>query len=47
MGSFVVKALDHIVLTVRSIPATVEFYSKNLGMRHETFRSPKDVSVER
>lgn len=28
--------LDHIVLTVRSIPATVEFYTRALGFRAET-----------
>src|ERR1700761_3110566 len=42
-----VKSLDHLVLTVRSIPAAVEFYTQHLGMRHEAFRSPKDVSIER
>ncbi|KAF1355002.1 Glyoxalase/Bleomycin resistance protein/Dihydroxybiphenyl dioxygenase [Delphinella strobiligena] len=42
-----VKALDHIVLTVRDISATVDFYTKHLGMKHERFVSPKDMSVER
>lgn len=42
-----VKALDHIVLTVRDISATVDFYTKHLGMKHERFVSPKDTSVER
>jgi catechol 2,3-dioxygenase-like lactoylglutathione lyase family enzyme len=46
-SQLVVKSLDHLVLTVKSIPATVEFYTKLLGMKHEAFRSPKDVSVER
>lgn len=36
---FSVKALDHVVLTVRSIPATVAFYTNRLGMKHETFVS--------
>ncbi|KAF2088621.1 hypothetical protein K490DRAFT_14898, partial [Saccharata proteae CBS 121410] len=30
-----VHSLDHMVLTVKSIPATVEFYIKQLGMKHE------------
>ena len=42
-----VKAIDHVVLTVRSIPATVTFYQKYLGVKHEVFTSPKDPSVER
>lgn len=42
-----VKSLDHLVLTVRSIPEAVAFYTTNLGMRHEVFTSPKDPSVER
>lgn len=46
-SKLVVKSLDHLVLTVKSIPATVDFYTKVLGMKHETFRSPKDVSIER
>ncbi|CAI7583751.1 unnamed protein product [Penicillium manginii] len=44
---FAVKSLDHLVLTVRSIPEAVAFYTTNLGMRHEVFTSPKDPSVER
>ncbi|CAI7677270.1 unnamed protein product [Penicillium pancosmium] len=39
---FAVKSLDHLVLTVRSIPEAVSFYTTNLGMRHEVFTSPKD-----
>lgn len=42
-----VKALDHIVLTVRNISATTAWYTKHLGMKHEAFTSPKDPSVER
>jgi len=42
-----VKSLDHIVLTVKDLDATVTFYTTILGMRHEAFRSPKDPSVER
>ena len=29
--------LDHVVLTVRDIAATREFYTRVLGMRAETF----------
>jgi len=32
-----VDALDHVVLTVRSIEATVAFYERALGMRARTF----------
>lgn len=31
------KALDHLVLTVADIDATVEFYTRALGMRVESF----------
>ena len=31
--------IDHFVLTVASIPATVEFYVQALGMTAETFRA--------
>ena len=34
---FSVNALDHVVLTARSIPKTIEFYTQRLGMRHEVF----------
>ncbi|OJD37134.1 biphenyl-diol-dioxygenase [Diplodia corticola] len=44
---FAVKSLDHVVLTVRSIPATVDFYTKMMGMKHEVFTSAKDPGVER
>lgn len=37
-----VAALDHLVLTVRSIPTTVAWYER-LGMRHEPFRTPRGV----
>lgn len=42
-----VKSLDHVVLTVADIEATKAFYTKYLGMKGESFRSPKDTSVER
>ncbi len=34
-----VRALDHLVLTVRSIPETVRFYASVLGMRGEQFEA--------
>ncbi|KAK5134650.1 Glyoxalase domain-containing protein 5 [Meristemomyces frigidus] len=39
MSTFAVKALDHVVLTVKSIPKTIDFYTSRLGMKHETFVS--------
>ncbi len=42
-----VKSLDHIVLTVADIERTKEFYTRFLGMKHESFSSPKDPSVVR
>jgi catechol 2,3-dioxygenase-like lactoylglutathione lyase family enzyme len=32
-----IRGIDHVVLTVRDIAATVEFYQRVLGMRHEVF----------
>jgi catechol 2,3-dioxygenase-like lactoylglutathione lyase family enzyme len=32
-----VRAFDHLVLTVKSIPETVRFYTQVLGMRGEQF----------
>jgi catechol 2,3-dioxygenase-like lactoylglutathione lyase family enzyme len=46
-SQFAVKSLDHVVLTVKSIEAAVNFYTDNLGMKHEVFTSPKDTSVAR
>lgn len=34
-----VRAVDHLVLTVRSIPDTVRFYTKVLGMRSAQFEA--------
>ncbi|KAJ5917078.1 hypothetical protein N7504_001093 [Penicillium tannophilum] len=45
MAKFAVKSLDHLVLTVRSIPDTVAFYTTHLGMRHEVFASPANAEV--
>ena len=39
MAAFSVKALDHVVITARDIPTTIEFYTKRLGMRHEVFKA--------
>ncbi|OJJ88370.1 uncharacterized protein ASPGLDRAFT_116656 [Aspergillus glaucus CBS 516.65] len=47
MARFAVKSLDHLVLTVRSIPDTVAFYTEHLGMRHEIFTSPLNHSIQR
>jgi catechol 2,3-dioxygenase-like lactoylglutathione lyase family enzyme len=32
-----VERLDHLVLTVRDLAATIEFYTRNLGMTEVTF----------
>lgn len=42
-----VKSIDHIVLTCTSVPATVHWYSRYLGMKAETFSSPSDPSIQR
>src|ERR1700722_3419463 len=42
-----IMAIDHVVLTVADVPATVDFYCRILGMRHEVFVSPKNPDVER
>lgn len=34
-----VRALDHLVLTVKNIPQTVRFYTQVLGMRGEQFKA--------
>lgn len=47
MATSVVKSLDHLVLTVQDIDATVKFYEEHLGMTHEAFVSPKDPTVTR
>ncbi|WP_419771021.1 MAG: VOC family protein [Candidatus Marinarcus sp.] len=35
---FKIKSIDHIVLTVKDIPKTVEFYTSVLGMEKEVFK---------
>ncbi|KAJ6096671.1 hypothetical protein N7486_007417 [Penicillium sp. IBT 16267x] len=47
MAKFAVRSLDHLVLTVRSIPETVAFYTTHLGMRHEASVSPANPAVQR
>lgn len=41
------SSLDHLVLTVRDLDATVQFYEGVLGMQHSSFTSPKDPSITR
>ncbi|KAJ0114619.1 hypothetical protein J7T55_004863 [Diaporthe amygdali] len=43
----VVKSLDHLVLTCASIPKTVQWYSRYLAMKPETFTPPSDPSIQR
>ncbi|KAH8704184.1 Glyoxalase/Bleomycin resistance protein/Dihydroxybiphenyl dioxygenase [Talaromyces proteolyticus] len=40
-------SLDHLVLTVRSLPETIKFYTEVLGMAHQSFTSPKDPDTTR
>ncbi|KIN08022.1 hypothetical protein OIDMADRAFT_107948 [Oidiodendron maius Zn] len=42
-----IKSLDHLVLTVKSIPETTEWYSKHLGMRAESFVSAATPHITR
>jgi hypothetical protein len=42
-----IKSLDHLVLTVRSIPASTSWYENNLGMRSESFVSAATPSITR
>ncbi len=41
------KSLDHLVLTVKDLDSTVEFYQKVMGMQHTTFASAGSPDVER
>lgn len=47
MSPLAVKALDHVVLTVRNYAPTIAFYTKTLGMKHEVFSSAKNPDEER
>ncbi|KAL7269695.1 hypothetical protein RUND412_007625 [Rhizina undulata] len=40
-------ALDHLVLTVRSIPATKDFYSRVLGLSLTSFTPPSSPKTTR
>ncbi|KAM3087961.1 hypothetical protein ACMFMG_002030 [Clarireedia jacksonii] len=42
-----IKSLDHIVLTVSSIPRTTQWYTANLGMRAESFVSSATPDITR
>jgi catechol 2,3-dioxygenase-like lactoylglutathione lyase family enzyme len=44
MTACTAKSLDHLVLTVRDIPATIKWYEEMLNMSHTSFTSG---SVER
>jgi len=41
------ETLDHLVLTVRDIEATIAFYTRVLGMRETRFTPPGDGKSER
>jgi hypothetical protein len=42
-----ITSLDHLVLTVSSIPTTQKWYEQNLGMKHESFVSAVTPSITR
>lgn len=42
-----VRSLDHLVLTCASIPRTVSWYSKHLGMKQEIFTPPATPDTQR
>jgi hypothetical protein len=42
-----ITSLDHLVLTVSSIPTTQKWYEQNLGMKHEFFISAATPSITR
>ncbi|ETI28438.1 hypothetical protein G647_00887 [Cladophialophora carrionii CBS 160.54] len=41
------KSLDHFVLTVKDIDATIRFYREVLGMQHTSFAAPTDPTITR
>jgi catechol 2,3-dioxygenase-like lactoylglutathione lyase family enzyme len=41
------KSLDHLVLTVKDLDATVKFYEQVLGMHHTAFASPANPGIQR
>ncbi|QJC98426.1 biphenyl-2,3-diol 1,2-dioxygenase III-related protein [Bacillus mojavensis] len=40
-----IKRLDHLVLTVKSIQETIRFYTFVLGMQEETFGSGRKAFI--
>ena len=46
MGSVRIDRLDHLVLTVADIDATVEFYTRVLGMKAVTFGTPSPSGMK-
>lgn len=42
-----IKSLDHLVLTVKSIPRATEWYSQHLGMKAESFVSAATPEITR
>ena len=41
------KSLDHLVLTVRNLEASVEFYQNVMGMKLETFSPTSSPTTKR
>ena len=37
--------IDHVVLTTRDLPGCLRFYAEVLGMKHETFQTPKETRI--
>ena len=42
-----IKSLDHLVLTVKSIPESIKWYTQNLGMKSESFVSAATPDITR
>ena len=42
-----IKSLDHLVLTVKSVPKSTEWYVENLGMKSESFVSAATPEITR
>lgn len=47
MGSARIDRLDHLVLTVADIDATVELYTRVLGMKAVTFGTGRPATANR
>ena len=43
----ITKSLDHLVLTVKDLSATVKFYEGVMGMKHTSFPSASDPNTKR